>query len=37
MKNVLHLILGFIISVWAWYSDFHKVNAITIIWKINKN
>ncbi len=28
LKNVLHLILGFIFGVWASYFDFQKVNVI---------
>jgi len=28
LQNVLHLILGFTFSVWAWYFDFQKVNAM---------
>jgi hypothetical protein len=28
LKNVLHLILGFIFGVGAWYFYFHKFNAI---------
>jgi len=28
LQNMLHLILGFIFGVWAWYFDFHKINVI---------
>jgi hypothetical protein len=29
LQNMLHFILGFTFSVWAWYFDFHKGNDIS--------